>query len=210
MERIAMSQEERDWLDWLKRARDGKMTQRQAAEQMRVSERWVRKLLAQMRREGDGVVVHGLRGQPSNRGIAEALRKRAVEALLDPDWHDFGPTFAGEQLAKRHGIEVSKETVRKWMVAAGLWQSRPRKLKEVHSWGLRRSCYGESRPEDAKEYHLGGIAFGHKRDFKPLQARQQFRDVPLQAVVGRDADGVLHAPLFQRRVLRNQLCRLRP
>ena len=53
------------------------------------SERWVRKLLAQMRREGDGVVVHGLRGQPSNRGIAEALRKRAVEALLDPDWHDF-------------------------------------------------------------------------------------------------------------------------
>ena len=57
MERIAMSQEERDWLDWLKRARDGKMTQRQAAEQMRVSERWVRKLLAQMRREGDGVVV---------------------------------------------------------------------------------------------------------------------------------------------------------
>lgn len=28
MERIEMSQEERDWLDWLKRARDGKMTQR--------------------------------------------------------------------------------------------------------------------------------------------------------------------------------------
>jgi hypothetical protein len=36
MERIAMSQEERDWLDWLKRARDGKMTQREAGERMEV------------------------------------------------------------------------------------------------------------------------------------------------------------------------------
>jgi hypothetical protein len=53
----------------------------------------------------------------------------------------------------------------------------------------------KSRPEDAKEYHLGGIAFGHKRDFK---ARQQLRNVPLQTVVGRDADSVLHAPLLQR------------
>jgi len=61
MERIVMSQEERDWLDWLKRARDGATTQRQAAERMRVIEHWVRKLLRRMRREGDGVVVHRLR-----------------------------------------------------------------------------------------------------------------------------------------------------
>ena len=39
MERIAMSQHERDWLDWLKRAQDGKMTQREAAQRMGVSER---------------------------------------------------------------------------------------------------------------------------------------------------------------------------
>jgi DNA-binding Lrp family transcriptional regulator len=142
MERIAMSQEERDWLEWLKRARDGKLTQKQAAEQMGVSERWVRKLLQRMRQEGDAVVVHGLRGQASNRGIAEGLRKRAVKALLDPDWRDFGPTFAGEQLSQRHGIEVSKETVRKWMMAEGLWRSQPRKLKQVHIWRPRRSCYG--------------------------------------------------------------------
>jgi hypothetical protein len=39
MERIEMSQEERDWLDWLKRCRDGKMTQREAAEKMKITER---------------------------------------------------------------------------------------------------------------------------------------------------------------------------
>ena len=41
MERIAMSQEERDWLDWLKRARDGQVTQKWAAEKLGVSARWV-------------------------------------------------------------------------------------------------------------------------------------------------------------------------
>jgi hypothetical protein len=51
MERIAMSQEERDWL---KRARDGVVTQRQAAEKMGITDRWVRKLLIKMRDEGDG------------------------------------------------------------------------------------------------------------------------------------------------------------
>ena len=39
MERIEMSQEERDRLDWLKRARDKKMTQREVAERMGVSQR---------------------------------------------------------------------------------------------------------------------------------------------------------------------------
>src|ERR1041384_5835623 len=74
MERIAMSQVERDWLDWLKRARDGKITQRQAAERMGVSQRWVRKLLRRMKREGDLVVVHGLRGKPSNSKLPEQPR----------------------------------------------------------------------------------------------------------------------------------------
>ena len=72
MERIAMSQEERDELHWLKQASDGKITQREAAERISVSERWVRKLLKRMKREGDLVVVHGLRGKPSNHRVAAA------------------------------------------------------------------------------------------------------------------------------------------
>ena len=119
MERIAMSQEERDGLDWLKRARDGKLTQREAAEKMGVSERWVRKLLRRMKLEGDRVVVHGLRGRASNRKIAASTREQALEALRDPDWHDFGPTFAADELEKQHQIKVSEETLRPWMIEAG-------------------------------------------------------------------------------------------
>ena len=100
MERIAMSQEERDWLEWLKRARDGKMTQREAAERMGVTERWVRKLLRRMKKQGDAVVVHRLRGRASNRKLPAKTQKQALVILRKPDWHDFGPTFAAEQLAK--------------------------------------------------------------------------------------------------------------
>jgi hypothetical protein len=103
----------------------------------------VRKLLAQMKADGDGVVVHGLRGKASNRRIKEEIQAKAVENLKQAEWHDFGPKFASEQLGKRHGIKVSKETVRKWMQAAGLWKSQPRKLGEVHPWRPRRSGYGE-------------------------------------------------------------------
>jgi len=82
-----MSQQERDRLDWLKRARVRKMTQRAAEEKMGVSERWARKPLQRLKRDGDRVVVHGLRGRPSNRKIRSEMRKRALEALQDPDWH---------------------------------------------------------------------------------------------------------------------------
>jgi len=82
------------------------VTQRQAAEKVGVSDRWVRKLLVRMQTDGDGVVVHGLRGRASNRQIDEQVQTRAIELLKQPEWHDFGPTFASEQLAKRHGIQV--------------------------------------------------------------------------------------------------------
>src|SRR6266446_1789943 len=98
MERIAMSQEERDKLEWLKRAKDKVISQRKAAEKMEVSERWVRKLLRRMKTEGDAVVTHGLRGRRSNRRIPSETQARALEILKQPDWHDFGPTFASEQL----------------------------------------------------------------------------------------------------------------
>jgi hypothetical protein len=143
MERIAMSQEERDWLEWLKRAKGGVVTQQQAAAKLGVSDRWVRELLRRMEADGDGVVVHGLRGRSSNRRIDGQTQERAIVLLKQPEWHDFGPTFASEQLAKRHDIRVSKETVRGWMVAAGLWKARPRKLGEKHFWRPRRSAYGE-------------------------------------------------------------------
>ncbi len=152
MERIAMSQQERDWLDWLKRARDGKMTQREAAERMGVSERWARKLLRRMKKQGDTVVVHGLRGRASNRKLPAETQKQALAMLQHPDWHDFGPTLAAEQLAKLHQIQVGKETLRGWMTEAGLWRPDSRRIQEVHCWRPRRSAFGELVQWDTSDH----------------------------------------------------------
>jgi hypothetical protein len=152
MERIEMSQEERDRLEWLKRANDGVISQREAARRMGVTDRWVRKLLKRMKRQGDRVVVHGLRGRASNRRIATKVQARAMELLKQPDWHDFGPTFASEQLAKRHGIELSDETLRGWMIEAGLWKPGARRIEEVHCWRPRRSAFGELVQWDTSEH----------------------------------------------------------
>ena len=147
-----MSQEERDCLDWLKRAKDGSLSQQEAGEKMGVSARWVRKLLKRMAREGDGVVVHGLRGRASNRKLPDQLQRQALAILKQPEWHDFGPTFAAEQLAQRHQIQVGKETLRGWMMEAGLWQSKARRLAEVHCWRARRSAFGELVQWDTSEH----------------------------------------------------------
>jgi transposase len=152
MERMAMSQAERDELDWLKRARDGKSTQREAAERIGVSERWVRKLVKRLTQQGDAVVVHGLRGRPSNHKLPAQAQRQALAILKQPEWHDFGPTFAAEQLAQRHQIQVGKETLRQWMIQAGMWQSRRQRLEEVHSWRPRRSGFGELVQWDTSEH----------------------------------------------------------
>ena len=152
MERIAMSQEERDELHWLKKVNEGGITQREAAQRIGVSERWVRKLLRRMADQGDAMVVHGLRGRPSNRKLPAETQRQVLAMLRQPEWHDFGPTFAAEQLAKHHQIQVGKETLRKWMIQAGMWRSQPQRLREAHAWRPRRSGFGELVQWDTSEH----------------------------------------------------------
>jgi hypothetical protein len=152
MERIAMSQKEREKLECLKRARDKIIRQGKAAKDLEVSERWVRKLLQRMKEEGDAVVVHGLRGRASNRRISTTVQAQAIEILQQPEWHDFGPTFASEQLARRHQIRVGKETLRGWMIQAGLWKPGARRIEDIHCWRPRRSAFGELVQWDTSDH----------------------------------------------------------
>lgn len=138
-----MSQRERDRLKVLHEAGKGLITQRQAAEQLQLCERQVRRLLERLKRVGDGAVVHGLRGRSSNRRIAAETQARVVEWLKQPQCRGFGPTFAAEQVAKHWNIRAGKDTIRKWMIEAGVWQSRSRRVKQVHQWRPRRCCAGE-------------------------------------------------------------------
>jgi hypothetical protein len=54
----------------------------------------------------------------------------------------FGPTLAAEHLASDDQIELSTSTVRRWMLAEGLW-SRARKKREHRQRRARREHFGE-------------------------------------------------------------------
>ena len=138
-----MTQAERDRLVALKKAKKKLITQKQAAEEIGVTERQVRRLLRKLRRKGDPAVIHELRGRPSNRRLPAEVEQRAVTILSDPLYRGFGPTLAAEYLHKQHEITVSKETLRRWMAKAGLWQAGRRRIVEVHQWRPRRSRWGE-------------------------------------------------------------------
>jgi hypothetical protein len=140
---LLMTQTDRDRLVALKKARDGHITQRQAAAELKLTERQVRRKIAKLRQDGDGAVLHGLRGRKSNRRIDESVREKALAILSGPDYHDFGPKLASEYLAKLHEVQVSKETARKWMTEAGLWRARKQKVRDVHVWRERRERFGE-------------------------------------------------------------------
>jgi hypothetical protein len=138
-----MTQAQRDRLVALKKAKKKLITQKQAAEEIGVTERQVRRLLRKLKGKGDRAVIHELRGRPSNRKLAEELERRAVAVLSDPVYRGFGPTLAAEYLHKKHEITVSKETLRQWMAKAGLWKASRRRVVEVHQWRPRRSRCGE-------------------------------------------------------------------
>jgi hypothetical protein len=138
-----MTQAERDRLVALKKAKKKLITQKQAAEEVGVTERQVRRLLHKLKGKGDRAVIHELRGRPSNRKLAEELEQRAVAILSDPVYRGFGPTLAAEYLHNKHEITVSKETLRQWMAKADLWKAGRRRVVEVHPWRPRRSRCGE-------------------------------------------------------------------
>ncbi len=147
-----MTQADRDRLVTLKKAKKKVITQREAGVELGLSTRQVKRLLYAMKKRGDKVVIHGLRGKPSNRRIDKEIEEEAVKILSAPVYAGFGPTLAAEYLRKKHGIKASKETVRQWMIQARLWRARKEKVEQVHVWRPRRSRFGELVQWDTSDH----------------------------------------------------------
>jgi Helix-turn-helix domain len=145
-DRIPMSQRERDVLNVLHSVQSGQRTQAEAARLLGLGVRQVRRLQRKHQGGGDAALVHGLRGRPSNHRSDAAFR-RAVLAAYRRRYADFGPTLASEKLAQE-GLAVGPQTLRRWLIAEGLWQRRRR--RDPHrSRRLRRACFGELVQMDA-------------------------------------------------------------
>lgn len=129
MEIIEMSTRERKRMKLMSRVAEGVLKLREAAEMMKVCYRQVRRIHRRYQQEGDAGLVHQSRGRKSNRAWPDGERKRAI-ALYNKRYAGFGPLLASEHLATDHGIVVDHETLRRWLVVAGVWKSSRR--REAH------------------------------------------------------------------------------
>jgi transposase len=141
-----MSDEEVRRAGVLKRVKAGELTQVEAAEMLELSYRQVKRLYGRYLEGGAKALVHRSAGKPSNRARAAGERKQVL-GLVRKHYgggpgERFGPTLAAEHLHEDHGITVDPETLRRWMLAEGLW-TRERKRQRYRQRRERRPHFGE-------------------------------------------------------------------
>ncbi len=139
---LTMSAKEMDRLEVIRRVVEGHLFQVKAGDLLGLTVRQVRRLCRAYERSGPGGLASRRRGRPSNRRLPEDLRARVV-ALVRERYADFGPMLAREKLLERHDLQVGRETLRKWMAAAGIWLPRRERVRRAHQPRHRRACLGE-------------------------------------------------------------------
>jgi hypothetical protein len=147
---IAMSSRDLKRLRVVHKALNRQITQKMAASMIGVSERQLRRILRSVREEGDGGVIHKGRGRPSNRRISARIKAKVLK-LYRTNYVDFGPTLASEKLLERDGLKVSVETLRQWLMGAGLWEKR-RKRRDHRKWRVRKECFGQMVQMDGSHH----------------------------------------------------------
>ncbi len=141
-ELIKMSQKELDRLEIMQQLKGKHFTQRKAAQTLGLSVRQVKRIWRAYKLKGAQGLVSKRRGRPSNHRMSEEKRSSIVTLLYDR-YYDFGPTLAQEKLTEDDHIQVSVETIRKMMIAEGLWRTRRAKKARPHPMRERRACLGE-------------------------------------------------------------------
>jgi len=98
-----------------------------------------------------GRLASDKRGQPSNRRLPGELGSQAIEIVRER-YVDFGPTLACEKLLELHDLQVSRETLRAWLIGAGIWIPRRERVRTAHQPRHRRECLGELVQIDGCEH----------------------------------------------------------
>jgi len=132
-----MSAQEINRAGLLQQVVDKQLTQVATATIINLSERQVRRLMVKYRKD-PSLLAHSARGRPSNRRLEPQLVNQAI-LLIGTKYPDFGPTFASEKLEQLDGLKINRESLRKAMINAGLWQ--PKRQKAKHRTRRERCAY---------------------------------------------------------------------
>lgn len=137
---IELTKKELCKLEVLTRLQSGQLSNKQAALALGISDRQLRRLKKRYDAQGGKGLAHQGRGKSSNR--EDVLLKTAALLRYRESYEGFGPTLASEKLHERDGLEVDHETLRRWLIAAGLWEGKKRRKKH-RSRRERKKCFGE-------------------------------------------------------------------
>ena len=140
MSQITYTAGEMDKLFLIKQIIKGELYQGEVAKQLRLSVRQVRRLVKRVKLQG----AEGIKGlhKGSNRSFTNAFKQKVLTIVINR-YSDFGPTFAAEKLELCDGLKLNKETLRQWMIEAGMWKGRERKNARIHQSRERRPRFGE-------------------------------------------------------------------
>ncbi len=155
MARTAISEKELRRVEVMARVGSGELQLGDAAVLLQVSYRQAKRLARRYREGGPAALRHGSAGRFSNRGKPPQLHQQVL-ALVREKYSGsveerFGPTLAAEHLGEEDGLRVHPETLRRWMLEAGLWGRRERKEHfgelvqldgSFHPWFERRGPRG--------------------------------------------------------------------
>jgi len=147
---IMATQRELKRLHIVQKVIEGLLKQTEAAELLSLSIRQTGRVVIRVKGEGAQGVVHRSRGRESNRKIPQEIKDR-VMVLYRQSYEGFGPTLAQEKLFERDGIRISDETLRGWLIEAGLWKKK-RKGRTHRQWRPRKERYGEMIQVDGSHH----------------------------------------------------------
>jgi hypothetical protein len=144
-----MSKRERKRLEVMSQVKAGLMTLAKGSELLELGYRQAKRLRARYEAEGDVGLVHRLRGRPSNRQGVARFREQVLARYVE-QYGDYGPTLAAESLAAE-GLVVPAQTLRRWLLEAGLW-ARHRRRKVHRRRRPRREHNGELLQMDGSHH----------------------------------------------------------
>lgn len=141
-----MSRRELGRVEVLARVQSRQLKVVDAAQLMAVSYRQAKRLWKRYREEGAAGLKHRSAGRPSNRAHDQKFRRKVLRLVCEkyggPVGERFGPTLAAEHLASEDGLKIDAETLRRWMLEAGLW-SQERKHRRHRRRRERKEHFGE-------------------------------------------------------------------
>lgn len=150
-ELLTMSNQEISRVEAMQRLKAKRLTQKEAARMLNLSVRQIKRLYRAYKAHGAKGLISTRRGKPSNHQMDAQVEQQVLD-LLKEKYEDFGPTLAHEKLSEVHAIQISRESVRKLMIAEGFWKPKRAKKPSAHQLRERRACFGELVQIDGSEY----------------------------------------------------------